>query len=80
LERRFTAYPPGAASRYPLEMSNTAIFIVLVASMTGLVAALMVLLGYYGIHQSRKHEIHLLRHRHHVLRTRGRRHADMAAR
>jgi hypothetical protein len=54
-------------------MSNTAIFIVLIASMTGLVAALMLLLGYYGIHQSRKHEIHLLR-------TRGRRHADMAAR
>jgi hypothetical protein len=77
---RFTAYPHGAASRYPLEMSNTAIFIVLIASMAGLVAALMLLLGYYGIHQSRKHEIHLLRHRHHLLRTRGKRDADLAAR
>jgi Tfp pilus assembly protein PilO len=61
-------------------MSNTAIIIVLVASMAGLVAALLMLLGYFGIHQSKKHEVQLLRHRDHLLRTQGRREADRAAR
>jgi hypothetical protein len=61
-------------------MSNTAIIIVLVASMAGLVAALMVLLGYYGIHESKKHEVHLLRYRDHLLRTHGRHAADRAVR
>jgi Tfp pilus assembly protein PilO len=61
-------------------MSNAAIFVVLIASMVGLVAALMLLLGYFGIHQSKQHEIHLLRHRDHLLRTGGRHEADRAAR
>jgi hypothetical protein len=61
-------------------MSHTAIIVVLIALMTGLVAALMALLGYYGIHQSRKHEVHLLRYRGYLLRTRGRHEADQVAR
>jgi hypothetical protein len=61
-------------------MSNTAIITILVALMVGLVAALLVLLGYYGIHQSKKHEVHLLRYRDYLLRTRGRREADRVAR
>jgi hypothetical protein len=61
-------------------MSNTAVLIILVASMAGLVTALMVLLGYYGIHQSKEHEVRLLRYRGQLLRTRGRRAADRAVR
>jgi hypothetical protein len=61
-------------------MSNTAILIILVASMAGLVAALMVLLGYYGIHQSKEHEVRLLGYRSHLLRTHGRRAADRPVR
>jgi hypothetical protein len=61
-------------------MSNAAIMIVLITSMVALVAGLLVLLGYYGIHQSKKHEVRLLRYRRHVLRTKGRRAADRAVR
>jgi hypothetical protein len=60
-------------------MSNTAIIIILVGLMVGLIAALLLLLG-YGIHHSRKHEVSLLRHRDHLLRTGGRRAADRVAR
>jgi hypothetical protein len=59
-------------------MSNTAIIFILVASMVGLVAAFLALLG-WGIHHSTKHEIHLLRYRNDLLRTRGRREADRVA-